>query len=102
MIGDTIFCDGTVLEESNVAQLTLGVHHLGGQAQVGWNVEKSPFKRRRIHKHLNDINVLEDQLIGVDSLYFMALIEQFRKMKENKPDFQLTTPYLVSIIDKIF
>jgi len=51
---------------------------------------------------LNDINVLEDQLIGVDSLYFMQLIDQFRQRKEKDPTFQLTTPYLISIIDKIF
>jgi len=51
---------------------------------------------------LQDINVLEDQLIGVDSLYFMALIQQFRRKQDNDPDFKLSTPYLVSIIDKIF
>lgn len=51
---------------------------------------------------LMDINVLEDQLIGVDSLYFMNLINQFRKNKEKDPNFQLTANYIMSIIDKIF
>lgn len=51
---------------------------------------------------LMDINVLEDQLIGVDSLYFMQLIEQFRAQKENNKDFQLSVGYVVSIVDKIF
>ena len=51
---------------------------------------------------LNNIDVLEDQLIGVDSLYFMDLIEKFRKMKEKDSDFVLTSSYLISIIDKIF
>jgi len=52
--------------------------------------------------NLMDINVLEDQLIGVDSLYFMNLIHQFRKQKEKSPDFELTPNYIISIIDKIF
>lgn len=51
---------------------------------------------------LSDIDVLEDQLIGVDSLYFMHLIEQFRRQKENNPNFTLTSSYVMSIIDKIF
>lgn len=51
---------------------------------------------------LLDIDVLEDQLIGVDSLYFMQLIEQFRKKQSEDDGFTLTAPYLLSVIDKIF
>ena len=51
---------------------------------------------------LSDINVLEDQLVGVDSLYFANLIDQFHRMKKEKEDFDLTSSYVVSIIDKIF
>ena len=51
---------------------------------------------------LMNIGVLEDQLVGVDSLYFMNLIEQFRKQKEEDGNFELTSSYVVSIIDKIF
>jgi len=51
---------------------------------------------------LNNIDVLEDQLIGVDSLYFMQLIEQFRQKKEEDSNFKLTSSYIVSIVDKIF
>lgn len=51
---------------------------------------------------LTDISVLEDQLIGVDSSYFMMLIEQFRQQKEKNPNFNLTSSYVMSIIDKIF
>jgi hypothetical protein len=51
---------------------------------------------------LTDIQVLEDQLIGVDSIYFMQLISQFQTQKENDPNFKLTPSYLESIIDKIF
>lgn len=51
---------------------------------------------------LMDIDTLEDQLVGVDSLYFMNLIEQFRRMKEKNADWDLTPQYIVSVIDKIF
>ena len=51
---------------------------------------------------LNNIEVLEDQLIGVDSVYFMNLIHQFKKQKEKDPNFELTSNYIISIIDKIF
>jgi hypothetical protein len=51
---------------------------------------------------LMNINTLEDQLVGVDSLYFMNLIEQFRRMKEKNADWDLTPQYIISVIDKIF
>ena len=51
---------------------------------------------------LMNIEVLEDQLIGVDSLYFMNLIAQFRAKKEKDSSFELTSNYVISIIDKIF
>lgn len=51
---------------------------------------------------LMDIDTLEDQLVGVDSLYFMNLIEQFRRMKEKNADWDLTPQYIISVIDKIF
>lgn len=51
---------------------------------------------------LTDIDTLEDQLVGVDSLYFMNLIEQFRRMKEKNADWDLTPQYIISVIDKIF
>lgn len=51
---------------------------------------------------LTDIEVLRDQLIGVDSLYFMNLIAQFRNKKASNPDWELTPNYIISIVDKIF
>lgn len=55
---------------------------------------------------LTDINVLEDQLIGVDAAYFGQLIDGLKKhinkKKEEKEDFQLDYGYLATIIDKIF
>lgn len=47
---------------------------------------------------LKDIEVLEDQLVGVDVAYFHELIE---KLKEHNPK-EVDTTYLMSIIDEMF
>ena len=49
--------------------------------------------------NLKNIGVLEDQLVGVDSAYFNMLIEKLRKQDEN---IDITTDYVISVIDKIF
>jgi hypothetical protein len=51
---------------------------------------------------LKDINVLEDQLVGVDSAYFEQLIAAINTKQEKDENFVLTSGYLASIIDKIF
>lgn len=71
----------------------------------GWKINAGQIVKMAVQVSeldLNNINVLEDQLIGVDSLYFMNLIKQFRKKKSEDPEWNLTTDYLISIIDKIF
>jgi len=47
-----------------------------------------------------DIDVLEDQLIGVDTVYFSQLINNIRKSNISQEEF--TSTYLISVIDKIF
>lgn len=51
---------------------------------------------------LTDINVLEDQLVGVDSGYFMAIIAALKSKQENDPNFKIEESYIASIIDRIF
>ena len=51
---------------------------------------------------LTNIDVLEDQLCGVDSCYFMQLIEGLRSKQENDPNFKVEETYVASIIDRIF
>ena len=52
------------------------------------------------------MNVLEDQLIGVDAAYFGQLIDGLKshseKQKEEGKEFKLDYGYLATIIDKIF
>jgi hypothetical protein len=47
---------------------------------------------------LTDIKVLQDQLTGVDTAYFVQLIE---RLKEKDPE-KVDTAYLVEIIDRLF
>lgn len=51
---------------------------------------------------LTDVNVLEEQLTGVGAAYFYQLIKYCRERQEKDEKFNITLPYLVSIIDKIF
>ncbi len=70
----------------------------------GWTINAGQLLKMALQiseLDLMDIDVLEDQLVGVDSVYFMHLIEQFRRQQAN-PEFKLTTGYVLSIIDKIF
>lgn len=73
--------------------------------QRGWKVNVGQMLKMCMQiseLDLTDIDVLEDQLIGVDSLYFMNLIAQFRKMQDGDDTFELNPGYIVSIIDKVF
>lgn len=47
---------------------------------------------------LTDIKVLEDQLTGVDTAYFLQPIE---RLKENDPE-KVNSAYLIEIIDRLF
>jgi len=52
---------------------------------------------------LKDVNVLEDQLCGVDVAYFQMLIEEMRQFGKNKGDEnKIDTDYLMEVIDKMF
>jgi len=51
---------------------------------------------------LTNIDTLEDQLVGVDSAYFMVLINALREKAESDPHFSVEESYVTSIIDKIF
>jgi len=51
---------------------------------------------------LNNIYVLEDQLVGVDSIYFLSFIETLKKKQMKDKNFTLSRDYLTTVIDKIF
>ena len=51
---------------------------------------------------LLDPYVLEDQLTGVDSAYFMAVIRAIQEEKENNSAFVLDNAYLFKVLDMVF
>ncbi len=51
---------------------------------------------------LTDVTVLEDQLTGVDTAYFLQVIDYLKQKQSEEPDFHVNVPYLISIVDKIF
>lgn len=51
---------------------------------------------------LKDVNVLKDQLVGVDSAYFNQVIESLCKKKEENPDWKVDNSYLFEVINRIF
>lgn len=73
--------------------------------QRGWNINagqilKIAFQISELD--LTDIDVLEDQLFGVDSVYFLNLIDELRSNREADDKFQVTQSYVASLVDKIF
>ena len=52
--------------------------------------------------NLRNMKVLEDQLVGVDTAYFIQLIDQIKRDLEANPKMDVSMPYIVSLIDKIF
>lgn len=67
----------------------------------GWNINAGQFLKIAwdvAKLDLNSISVLEDQLTGVDTAYFMQLIDMLRERDKDHVD----SNYLMEIIDKIF
>lgn len=71
----------------------------------GWHINAGQFLKMCFQVselNLSDLEVLQEQLTGVDAAYFIELIEYCKKRKEETPDFEITMPYLCKIVDRIF
>lgn len=71
----------------------------------GWHINAGQYIKMcyQISKlDLNDIEVLKDQLTGVDNAFFERVIANIAEEKKNKPGFELDNSYLCNLIDKIF
>lgn len=51
---------------------------------------------------LTNVEVLQDQLVGVDSAYFMKVIDYVKEKQSEDENFKFDNSYLISIINKIF
>lgn len=71
----------------------------------GWHINAGQYLKMLFQVselNLKDISVLEDQLVGVDSAYFNALIRALESKQEKDPSFEISSSYIGSIVDKIF
>jgi hypothetical protein len=71
----------------------------------GWQINAGQYVKmvwQISELNLNDMTVLEDQLTGVDSIYFLNFIDQMKEKQMADPYFKLTGDYLISVIDRIF
>ena len=71
----------------------------------GWQINAGQYVKMsfQISKlNLEDIYVLEDQLVGVDSIYFLNFINSLKQKYMKDKNFVLTQDYLTTVIDKIF
>lgn len=52
--------------------------------------------------NLKNIEVLKDQLMGVDSAYMSMIIEAVAKQKEKNEDFEIDSNYVIDLVNRIF
>jgi len=71
----------------------------------GWRIHAGQYLKMCFQLNeldLKDIDVLRDQLTGVDSAYFHMLIEALESRKENHPEEDISAEYVCEIVDRIF
>jgi len=71
----------------------------------GWNINAGEYLKMMFQislLDLQDMDVLEEQLIGVDVAYFQTLINALRNHIDRNPDFKITPEYFNTLIDKVF
>lgn len=51
---------------------------------------------------LSDVEVLKDQLVGVDSAYFDSIIREVMAKKEEDPEWKMDNGYLFEVINQVF
>jgi hypothetical protein len=73
--------------------------------QRGWHINAGQMLKICLQiseLDLTDLETLEDQLTGVDTAYFIQVIDYLKERQKKDENFKFGAPYLISIIDKIF
>ena len=73
--------------------------------QRGWSIDAGQYLKMAFQ--LNDMNLLdpytlEEQLTGVDLLYFYQIISDLKYKQLTNDDFKPSTDYFIEIIERIF
>ena len=51
---------------------------------------------------LNNIDVLKDQLVGVDSTYFSLLIEALKPKADELGKLNIDSSYVIEVVNRLF
>jgi hypothetical protein len=73
--------------------------------QRGWHINAGQYLKmcfQLSELDLSNLEVLQEQLTGVDAAYFIEVIDKCKNKLAAEPDFKVTMPYLCTIVDKIF
>lgn len=71
----------------------------------GWRIGAGEYMKMMFQISLLDlqnVDVLEEQLLGIDVAYFDKLIDILRERYEKDPSFKLTPQYFNTLINKVF
>lgn len=71
----------------------------------GWTINAGQYLKMCFQisdLNLRDVDILEDQLTGVDAAYFAEVITLLREEMEKRNSKKIEDTYLMSLIDKIF
>lgn len=52
--------------------------------------------------NLKNLHIFEEQLIGVDSAYFTAFINELERLKKEDKNFSMDSGYLIKLINNVF
>lgn len=107
----------TLRKEALEAILTKELRYVGSKYPIcsvirtrkflarGWTINAGQYVKMCFQisqLDLTNIEVLKDQLVGVDFAYFNTLISELKKKQFENSNFVLDQGYLISIIDRIF
>ncbi len=73
--------------------------------QRGWKVNAGQYLKMVFQLenfNLKDPVVLADQLNGVDLLYMNSIVSQISKDKEENPEINIDSSYLVQVVERVF
>lgn len=71
----------------------------------GWQINAGQYLKMALQLNeldLLDMEVLREQLTGVDAAYFYQVIDTVKAQKDKNPDFKIDSTYLVEVINRIF
>lgn len=71
----------------------------------GWTINAGQYLKMVLQLNeldLLDVNVLKEQLTGVDVFYFMQVIRMVQTKIDEDSNFNLSSTYLIEVIEKVF